>query len=35
LAFSEDGATPTVHHEHRDQNGSRVPSMEVVLTKVS
>ena len=33
--FSEDGNTPTAHHEPRDQNGSRVPSMEVVLTKVS
>jgi hypothetical protein len=24
-----------LHHERRDQNGSWVPSMEVVLTKVS
>jgi hypothetical protein len=33
--FSEDGKTQTAHHERRDHNGSWVPSMEVVLTKVS
>ena len=33
--FSEDGKTQTAHHERRDQNGSWVPSMEMVLTKVS
>lgn len=33
--FSEDGNTQTAHHERRDQNGNWVPSMEVVLAKVS
>jgi hypothetical protein len=32
--FSADGRTLTAHHERRAENGSWVPSMEVVLTKV-
>jgi Protein of unknown function (DUF1579) len=32
--FSVDGRTLTAHHERRTENGSWVPSMEVVLTKV-
>ena len=32
--FSADGKTQTAHHERRDADGTWVPSMEVVLTKV-
>ena len=32
--FSADGKTQTAHHERRNGDGSWVPSMEVVLTKV-
>jgi hypothetical protein len=33
-AFSADGKTQTAHHERYRDDGSWVPSMEVVLTKV-
>ena len=32
--FSADGKTQTAHHERRNEDGSWVPSMEVVLTRV-
>jgi Protein of unknown function (DUF1579) len=32
--FSADGKTQTAHHERRNEDGSWVPSMEVVLRKV-
>ena len=32
--FSADGKTQTAHHERRNAEGSWVPSMEVVLTRV-
>ena len=32
--FSADGTTQSAHHERRSDDGSWVPSMEVVLTKV-
>ena len=33
-SFSADGKSQTAHHERRNEDGSWVPSMEVVLTKV-
>jgi hypothetical protein len=33
-SFSADGRTQTAHHERRNEDGSWVPSMDVVLTKV-
>jgi len=33
-SFSADGTTQTAHHQRRDEDGSWVPSMDVVLTKV-
>jgi hypothetical protein len=33
-SFSADERTQTAHHERRNEDGSWVPSMEVVLTKV-
>ena len=32
--FTDDGRTQTAHHERIDDEGNRVPSMEVTLTKV-
>lgn len=33
-SFSADGRTQTAHHERRNEDGSWVASMDVVLTKV-